>query len=70
VVSVYKDRKFDLELKSPPAAVLIKAFRAASAVRIDDLTSGDLDGAAIGREIGVRRLAALREYKTAYEPPK
>jgi large subunit ribosomal protein L11 len=24
VVSVYKDRKFDLELKSPPAAVLIK----------------------------------------------
>ena len=54
----------------PQADYFRGAFRAASAVRIDDLTSGDLDGAAIGREIAVRRLAALREYKTAYEPPK
>ena len=54
----------------PQADYFRGAFRAASAVRIDDLTSGDLDGAAIGREIGIRRLAALREYKSAYEPPK
>jgi len=54
----------------PQADYLRAAFRAASAVDIDDLKSGDLDGAAIGNEIGKRRLNAVREFMKSYVPPK
>jgi tRNA nucleotidyltransferase (CCA-adding enzyme) len=54
----------------PQAGYLRGAFAAASDIDIDDLKSGDLEGAAIGREIGKRRLAAIRSYRKSYEPPK
>ena len=54
----------------PQADYLRGAFHAASRIDIDDLKSGDLEGAEIGKKIGERRLAAIREYRKSYEPPK
>ena len=54
----------------PQVDYLRAAFSTASAVDIDDLKSGDLDGAAIGNEIGKRRLKAIREFMKSYVPPK
>jgi len=54
----------------PQADYLRGAFAAAAGIDIDDLKSSDLDGAAIGRKVGERRLAAIREYRESYEPPK
>ena len=54
----------------PQADYFRDAHRAAASVDIADLKSGDLEGAEIGREIGIRRLDAIRQFKQAYEPPK
>jgi tRNA nucleotidyltransferase (CCA-adding enzyme) len=54
----------------PQADYFRRAAMAATIVNIDDLTSSDMDGASIGREIAARRLAALQEFRAGYEPPK
>ena len=54
----------------PQADYFRRAFVAARTVDIDDLKSSELDGAEIGREIGERRLNAIRDFKSDYEPPK
>lgn len=54
----------------PQAAYLHGALSAATNIDTADLTGGKLDGAAIGKAIGERRLAAIRDYKRDYEPPK
>jgi tRNA nucleotidyltransferase (CCA-adding enzyme) len=60
----FEDRSY------PQAAYLRGALSAATEIDIGDLTAGNLDGAAIGRAIRERRLAAIRGYKRGYEPPK
>lgn len=60
-----------LEARAYPQADYFRgAADAARAVRIDEITSSGLAGDAIGKEISVRRLGAIRAYKNAYEPPK
>jgi tRNA nucleotidyltransferase (CCA-adding enzyme) len=54
----------------PQAEYLRRALAAATGVKTDDLTDGAISGAQIGKAISERRLAALREYKRAQEPPK
>jgi tRNA nucleotidyltransferase (CCA-adding enzyme) len=54
----------------PQADFFRAALAAAINVDVGDLTSGELDGASIGKEIGKRRLAAIREFRKRYEPPK
>ncbi len=54
----------------PQANYLRGAMAAATSVNIDDLKTSELDGASIGREIGERRLDAIRKFKNNYEPPK
>ena len=56
--------------KYPQADYFREAFAAASAIDIDDLKSGNLDGTKIGETIGKRRLAAIDRYKKNYLPPK
>jgi tRNA nucleotidyltransferase (CCA-adding enzyme) len=59
------------ENRSYPQADFFRgACTAATTVNIDDLKASDLDGASIGREIGIRRLDALRKFKERYDPPK
>ena len=57
------------DIDYPQADFFRDAFEAARNVDIDDLTSGDLEGADIGRAIGERRLTAIKRFKKAYEPP-
>ena len=54
----------------PQADFFRDAHRAAANVDISDLTSGEMEGAEIGREIGKRRLDAIRSFKQNYVPPK
>jgi tRNA nucleotidyltransferase (CCA-adding enzyme) len=54
----------------PQAEFFRGAYAAAKNIEIDDLTSGAMDGSAIGREINRRREAAVRQYKKNYAPPK
>jgi tRNA nucleotidyltransferase (CCA-adding enzyme) len=54
----------------PQADYLRGALAAAAAIETSDLTRGAFDGKAIGKAISERRLAALRDYKRSYEPPK
>lgn len=54
----------------PQADYFRGACRAASDVDIEDLKSSGLEGAVIGREIGERRLSAIRDFKQDYSPPK
>jgi tRNA nucleotidyltransferase (CCA-adding enzyme) len=54
----------------PQANYLRGALSAAAAVSAEDLVAEGLDGAAIGKAIGERRLAALRDFSASYEPPK
>lgn len=60
----FEDREY------PQADYLRGALAAATGIDTDDLTNGNLEGAGIGRAISERRLAALRDYKRGYEPPK
>lgn len=53
----------------PQADLFRAAYQAASNIDIDDLRSGEQVGAAIGAEIGKRRLAAIRRFRNDYEPP-
>jgi tRNA nucleotidyltransferase (CCA-adding enzyme) len=54
----------------PQADYFRGALTAASAIETGDLNGSGLTGAAIGKAIGERRLAALRDYRAAYKPPK
>jgi tRNA nucleotidyltransferase (CCA-adding enzyme) len=54
----------------PQAAYLRGALGAASTVDTTDLGAGGRDGAEIGKAVRKLRLAALRDYKRGYEPPK
>ena len=54
----------------PQADYLRSALAVASRVETADLTGGAVSGAQIGKAISERRLAALRDYKRAQEPPK
>ncbi|MDH3441022.1 MAG: multifunctional CCA addition/repair protein [Gammaproteobacteria bacterium] len=54
----------------PQADYFRGAHRAATNIDIADLNSGELEGAEIGREIGKRRLDAIRRFKQNYVPPK
>jgi tRNA nucleotidyltransferase (CCA-adding enzyme) len=54
----------------PQADYLRSALAVASGVETADLTGGAVSGAQIGKAISERRLAALRDYKRAQEPPK
>jgi tRNA nucleotidyltransferase (CCA-adding enzyme) len=54
----------------PQAAFFRGAFAAARNVSTADLTTGDLDGATIGKEINNRRELAVRQFKETQEPPK
>lgn len=54
----------------PQADYLRNALAVASGVETGDLTDGAVSGAQIGKAISERRLAALRDYKRAQEPPK
>jgi len=54
----------------PQADYFRGACRVASDVDIEDLKSSGLEGAVIGREIGERRLSAIRDFKQDYSPPK
>ena len=54
----------------PQAEYLRRAWRAASEVDISDLTSGELSGRAIGKEIETRRRRAIAAIKKNQEPPK
>jgi len=60
----YEDRPY------PQADYLRGAFRAATAIVTDDVAAEGRKGAEIGKEISRRRLAALREFKRGYKPPK
>lgn len=60
-----------LEDRAYPQADFFRgAADAARAVGIDDVTSSNQGGAAIGEEIGRRRLSAIRTFKESYVPPK
>ena len=60
-----------LEDRAYPQADFFRAAAdAARAVGIDDVTSSDQAGDAIGREIRQRRLSAIRTCKENYVPPK
>lgn len=54
----------------PQADYFRGAHRVAADVDIEDLKSGELAGAEIGREIGKRRLDAISAFIASYEPPK
>jgi tRNA nucleotidyltransferase (CCA-adding enzyme) len=54
----------------PQANYFRGAFDTARNVEIDDLTGGDLQGSAIGKEINQRRELALQQYKDDQVPPK
>jgi tRNA nucleotidyltransferase (CCA-adding enzyme) len=54
----------------PQANYFREALTAATGVDIEDLKGSGLDGASIGREIGKRRLDAIRAFKENYVPPK
>ncbi len=54
----------------PQAEYLRRACRAASEVDISDLTSGELSGRAIGKEMETRRRRAIAAIKKNQEPPK
>jgi len=54
----------------PQADYFRGAAGAARAARIDDVTSSDRVGDAIGKEVRSRRLGAIRTYKENYVPPK
>ena len=54
----------------PQADYLRNALAVAAGVETADLTGGSVSGAQIGKAISERRLAALRDYKRAQEPPK
>ena len=54
----------------PQADYFRGALSAASGIETGDLTGSGLAGGAIGKAIGERRLAALRDYRAAYKPPK
>ena len=58
------------DLPYPQADYFRGALATAVAVETDDLASAGIDGAAIGKAIGERRLAALEDYRASYEPPK
>jgi len=62
--SGFEDRDY------PQVAYFRAMLAAATDINIDDLKTDELDGSAIGAEIGRRRLASIRELKTRYEPPK
>ena len=54
----------------PQADYFRGAHRVAANVHIEDLKSGELAGAEIGRKIGKRRLDAISTFRASYEPPK
>ena len=54
----------------PQADYFRGALAAATAIETSDLNSSGLKGADIGKTIGERRLAALRDYRAGYKPPK
>jgi tRNA nucleotidyltransferase (CCA-adding enzyme) len=54
----------------PQADYFRGALAAATAIETSDLNASGLKGAEIGKAIGERRLAALRDYRAAYKPPK
>ena len=54
----------------PQANYLREALAVAAGIDTEDLVSGELNGPEIGKAIGERRLAALRDFKASYEPPK
>ena len=60
----FEDREY------PQADYFRGALAAAVAVDIADLKAHDRSGTEIGVEIGRRRLAAIRAFKSDYEPPK
>jgi len=60
-----------LEQRNYPQADYFRGVaNAARSVRTDDLEHSNLVGAEIGKEISARRLAAIRDFKKNYEPPK
>jgi tRNA nucleotidyltransferase (CCA-adding enzyme) len=54
----------------PQADFFRGAFRAASEAGIEDLKTGKLSGAEIGKAISERRLRAVRKFVEDYDPPK
>ena len=54
----------------PQADYFRGAFRAASEAGIEDLKSGELPGAEIGKAISERRYRAVQQFVADYEPPK
>ena len=54
----------------PQADYFRGALDAAATIETSDLNSSGLKGADIGKAIGERRLAALRDYRADYKPPK
>ena len=62
--SGFEDREY------PQADYFRGALAAANEVDIADITQSDLSGAAIGREIAKRRLAALTAWRADHSPPK
>ena len=54
----------------PQADYFRGALAAAAAIETSDLNASGLKGTEIGKAIGERRLAALRDYRAAYNPPK